>query len=389
MPCPITCSTTAVAVAELGTAPGMVFERALTCLTAATRFSRALLEALQVSSPMLVKDLEDAIEAVIMSIRPWATRSMWRVGPLQEAARNQGRVYHMEDRTEGGCALAVKRMPNTWVCANPADFAKCHPSSGERPWHDLGYIRYLNDIGFPYVCKLHGVYRDSAETFVATSLCSEGDLFSWFDNPAVPRSGLDREVYMRPIVIQLLNAVRWLHNLGVAHRDLSLENILLTCDWRGRPSVRLCDFGMATLSRHARREIRGKLPYQAPEMHVDIDYDTLSADNFALGVLLFAMAAEDYPWTSTRTSECQLFEYVSAFGLRRFLEKRMLRKGNGERLIEVFSAAFAELVEALIQVTPSARACLGELRLATSGVCSVGRPLSVWDLSWLRGAVSL
>ncbi|CAK0819824.1 unnamed protein product [Prorocentrum cordatum] len=33
---------------------------------------------------------------------------------------------------------------------------------------------------------------------------------------------------MQPIVLQIFTAVRWLHELGIAHRDLSLENVLLT-----------------------------------------------------------------------------------------------------------------------------------------------------------------
>ena len=32
---------------------------------------------------------------------------------------------------------------------------------------------------------------------------------------------------------------------------------------------------------------------------------------FALGVSVFAMAVQDYPWTSTKKSSCQLFEYIS------------------------------------------------------------------------------
>ena len=103
---------------------------------------------------------------------------------------------------------------------------------------------------------------------------------------------------MLPIVGQIFTAVCWLHDLGVAHRDLSLENILLT-DNGGSMQVKLIDFGMSTTQRVCKRELRGKQSYQAPEMHGP-EYDAFLADEFALGVVLFAMAVQDYPWTSTK-----------------------------------------------------------------------------------------
>lgn len=79
----------------------------------------------------------------------------------------------------------------------------------------------------------------------------EGDLFEWCFRPTVPAPGVEREAHMRPIVAQLLVAVRWLHGLGIAHRDLSLENVLLE-DSGAELRVKLIDFGMATMKRKVR-----------------------------------------------------------------------------------------------------------------------------------------
>merc|ERR1719491_52809 len=120
---------------------------------------------------------------------------------------------------------------------------------------------------------------------------------------------------MRPIVSQVFKATRWLHNLGIAHRDLSLENVLLTENSSSELQVKIIDFGMASMSRHTVRNVRGKPSYQAPEMHTYAQYDTFLADNFALGVVLYSMAVRNYPWEHTKPGKDRKFEFAKKSGV--------------------------------------------------------------------------
>lgn len=89
--------------------------------------------------------------------------------------------------------------------------------------------------------------------------------------------------------------------------------------------------------------------------------DTFLADAFALGVVVFAMALEDYPWQSTSRGSCRLFDYAASFGLRRFLRKRRLRnRRSGEVIADTLSPDLAEVIEALLQLKPRKRASLGD-----------------------------
>eukprot|EP00929_Paragymnodinium_shiwhaense_P065490 TRINITY_DN32822_c0_g1_i1.p1 TRINITY_DN32822_c0_g1~~TRINITY_DN32822_c0_g1_i1.p1 ORF type:complete len:559 (-),score=108.08 TRINITY_DN32822_c0_g1_i1:142-1725(-) len=306
------------------------------------------------------------------------------VQTLQEAPRNQGRVDLM--RSKESTMVAVKCMPLSWLQRSAKEFDASHEGSSELPWLDIALIRHLNEHGFPYVCKQHGVFHDDSFGYVVSSFGSQGDLFGWCGFQSKP--GHARESLMLPILAQVLQALRWLHDSGISHRDLSLENVLLTDDGNGGSLVQLIDFGMATTRRICScSEARGKLVYRCPEMHGADDefYDAFQADAFALGVLAFAMASQDYPWRSTEPGTCHYFEHISTEGFRRFLELRKAKAGNGKRLIDVFSPSLVDLMEGLLALEPENRFTLGEACWeAEKAEDEVLRP-SVWDNRWLSG----
>merc|ERR1719210_567292 len=283
----------------------------------------------------------------------------------------------MQSNKDGRRNVAVKTIPNTWVRSGPDEFNEFHPKSSEQPWNDLGFLKQLNKMNFPYVCDLLGDFRDCQHMYVVTSLATEGDLFSWCSHG--PKPGNEREALMQPIVHQMFSAVEWLHELGISHRDISLENILLTDDGCGNLCVKIIDFGMASVSRTCYKEVCGKPSYQSPEMHSMDEYDAFLADAFALGVALFTLMAQGrYPWMSTEKGVCPLFEYANTFGL----EERMKK----QKLHEVFSTALTELLEGLLEMEPKDRLSLGELCSAWSVVDKCR--LSVWDMRWLETADS-
>jgi len=300
------------------------------------------------------------------------------VGRLQDAPRNHGTVDLLQSLIDGSFVVA-KRMPNWWMATDDDDFKKRHFNSVERPWLDIGIIKYLESRNFPYVCRAHGVYRDSHFTYVISSFAVHGDLFKWCDQGPPP--GPEREGALCPVVCQLLNAVQLLHNLGIAHGDLSMENILVT-GGQDCPQIQIIDFSVATCSRQRCNELCGKKPYMAPEtLVVDKPYDTFLADAFALGFVLFALGAQEYLWSSTSKGDCKMFEYIVKNGFQAHLAKRKARKAHGERFHRVFSEEFAKLLEGLLYMEPDGRLTLGEHCWST-GISKVRA--SVWDMPWLQ-----
>jgi len=306
-------------------------------------------------------------------VRDWPAQRFEVIRKLQDATRNRGQVVLMKDKDDNRL-VAVKIMPNRWVGTSHSDFVIDHPSETELPWQDLGCVRFLNDVGFPYACDLLGVYRDAEHTYVVTTFATEGDLFSWCEGGVAP--GHEREIVVQPIARQLMEGIQQLHDFGIVHRDLSLENVLMSKTDGDTMTIKIIDFSMASTARSFRNCIRGKASYQAPELHTDQEYDAYLTDAFSLGVTLYAVLLKDYPWLSTRPGGCKCFEYVKKHGFRAYLAKRKLRNST-QRVVEFMSEPLVCLLEGLLTFEPSERLTLGERKWGSS------RP-SIWDLSWLH-----
>jgi tetratricopeptide (TPR) repeat protein len=99
------------------------------------------------------------------------------------------------------------------------------------------------------------------------------------------------------IADQLLDALTAVHTEGMVHRDVKPENLVLTHDHR----LLLMDLGVARLQQEGRDltrqgEFVGSIQYAAPEQFMDQDHVGPKADIYAVGVVLYEMAAGRNPF---------------------------------------------------------------------------------------------
>jgi len=108
------------------------------------------------------------------------------------------------------------------------------------------------------------------------------------------------ETTARSFFLQLHLGLTYIHSMGVVHRDLKLENVLLTKD----KVVKIIDFGLSHVYRRdsdgkvineTLKEVCGSRSYAAPEVLADRGYDGFKADVWSLGVCLFCLLSGFFP----------------------------------------------------------------------------------------------
>jgi serine/threonine protein kinase len=103
------------------------------------------------------------------------------------------------------------------------------------------------------------------------------------------------------IIEQMCAALARAHDLGVVHRDLKSDNIMLTVQGGRRDFVKILDFGLAALTRDARLAPKGAIfgtpEYMAPEQARGEDATAL-CDLYALGILFYEMLTGQLPFRS-------------------------------------------------------------------------------------------
>ncbi|KAI0462284.1 hypothetical protein LJB42_004372 [Komagataella kurtzmanii] len=112
---------------------------------------------------------------------------------------------------------------------------------------------------------------------------------------------------------QILNALTYIHSVGIAHNDLKVENLLLTAYGQ----LKIIDFGTATVVKAEwNDEVQlshgacGSEPYVAPEEYTDQEYDPRYCDIWSLGIIYLAMATGGYCWGIAKESDERYADYL-------------------------------------------------------------------------------
>jgi serine/threonine protein kinase/tetratricopeptide (TPR) repeat protein len=99
------------------------------------------------------------------------------------------------------------------------------------------------------------------------------------------------------LIIDILQALAYLHRRGVIHRDLKPGNVLI--DKEGQ--VKVLDFGLAIRGTES-GQAAGTLAYMAPEI-LNNESATILSDLFALGVMAYEMLTGMHPFEGKNTDE--------------------------------------------------------------------------------------
>ncbi|XWS39248.1 hypothetical protein CRYUN_Cryun18bG0034500 [Craigia yunnanensis] len=143
----------------------------------------------------------------------------------------------------------------------------------------------------PNILKIHEVMATKTKIYLVMELASGGELFA-----KVLGRGRLAEPAARRYFSQLISALHFCHQNGVAHRDVKPQNLLL--DKNG--NLKVSDFGLSALPEQLNNGLLhtacGTPAYTAPEVVRRKGYDGSKADAWSCGVILFVLLAGYLPF---------------------------------------------------------------------------------------------
>jgi serine/threonine protein kinase len=156
--------------------------------------------------------------------------------------------------------------------------------------HELLMFKTLT--GHPNVIQIYEVFENKKYFFFVMEYASGGDLLQLMKN-----KGKLSEKMARAIFVQLLRGLKHIHSKNILHRDIKLDNILLT-ESEGELKAKICDFGVSRFITDSEviNEQCGTPAYIAPEIIKKKGYKGFGADIWSLGVLLYAMVMGAMPF---------------------------------------------------------------------------------------------
>jgi serine/threonine protein kinase len=156
----------------------------------------------------------------------------------------------------------------------------------------------------------------------------------------------------------MIEALEYVHNAGLAHRDIKPDNILLDDKF----NVKIADFGFAgpiagrTGTGYLTTKL-GTLPYQAPEINERKPYKGSEVDLFALSIVLFITIAGTPPFTQADKSE---FYYKLIYSQK--METFWKYHIRGKPSPNFFSEEFKDLMKRMMDYDPTKRLTIDEIK---------------------------
>lgn len=172
-------------------------------------------------------------------------------------------------------------------------------------------------INHPNVVKLYEFFEDEKALYIVTELCNEGDF-------SVLNHGIDDPDEIRLLFRDLMMAVAYCHDAGIAHRDLKFQNCLIQKTPGLRRVAKVIDFGLSAIHRPDDEadwlsDQLGSELFVAPEIVEGGRHYGVKCDCWSVGVMLYMVLTDEHPCTEDahKLKRSGLFRAIAAGRIRR------------------------------------------------------------------------
>ncbi|KAK1174908.1 serine/threonine-protein kinase DCLK2 isoform X1 [Acipenser oxyrinchus oxyrinchus] len=165
-------------------------------------------------------------------------------------------------------------------------------------------VAVLRRVKHPNIIMLIEEVDTAAELYLVMELVKGGDLFD-----AITSSTKYTERDASAMVYNLAGALKYLHCLNIVHRDIKPENLLVCEHPDSTKSLKLGDFGLATVVEGPLHTVCGTPTYVAPEIIAETGYG-LKVDIWAAGVITYILLCGFPPFRSENNLQEDLFDQI-------------------------------------------------------------------------------
>ncbi|XP_077596513.1 serine/threonine-protein kinase DCLK1a isoform X2 [Stigmatopora nigra] len=165
-------------------------------------------------------------------------------------------------------------------------------------------VAILRRVKHPNVVLLIEELDTYGELYLVMELVKGGDLFD-----AITSAKRYTETDAGGMLYDLANAIKYLHGLNIVHRDIKPENLLVYEHADGSKSLKVGDFGLATVADGPLYTVCGTPTYVAPEMIAETGYGP-KVDIWAAGVITYILLCGFPPFRGSCEDREVLFDQI-------------------------------------------------------------------------------
>ena len=164
-------------------------------------------------------------------------------------------------------------------------------------------IEVLKLINHKNVAKLIEDINTESQIIIIQEFIKGFSLRDYYNKEIKGKKNISSEIYnvLKKIFKQIFEAINYLHQKDISHRDIKLENILMNNNYE----VKIIDFGFG-LYNPSHKKIDffcGTPKYIAPEILNGNGYFGEKVDLWSLGVLIYKIYCDSYPFNGRNKRE--------------------------------------------------------------------------------------
>ena len=152
-------------------------------------------------------------------------------------------------------------------------------------------VKYIEDI------------NTESQIIIVQELVEGFSLKDYYNKEIKRKKSISSDIYntLKKIFKQIFEAMNYLHQKNISHRDIKLENILINNNYE----VKIIDFGFGLYNPEHKIQyfFCGTPKYIAPEVIDRKGYYGEKADLWSLGVLIYKIYCDDYPFKGKSQKE--------------------------------------------------------------------------------------